>query len=114
MTELDRSSEFYRDMLGFHEIDRGERNVFLASGDTRLVLRTVSETLPVNVRTVHLNLEVSDVQAVYDALRRKGVSFVHEPRAVNRGEKLELWAAAFSDPDGNGITVSQWRSAPPV
>ncbi|WP_033340099.1 VOC family protein [Catenuloplanes japonicus] len=114
VTELDRSSEFYRDMLGFHEIDRGERNVFLASGDTRLVLRTVSETLPVNVRTVHLNLEVSDVQAVYDALRRKGVSFVHEPRAVNRGEKLELWAAAFSDPDGNGITVSQWRSAPPV
>ncbi|GAB7047854.1 VOC family protein [Catenuloplanes indicus] len=114
VTELDRSIEFYRDVLGFHEIDRGERNVFLASGDTRLVLRTVSESLPAHVRTVHVNLEVGDVQAVYDALRRKGVAFAHEPQPLNRGERLELWAAAFSDPDGNGITVSQWRTAPPV
>ncbi|GAB7039895.1 MULTISPECIES: VOC family protein [Catenuloplanes] len=113
VTELDRSIEFYRDVLGFHEIDRGEHDVFLASGDTRLVLRIVSDSLPAQVRTVHVNLEVGDVRAVYDALRRKGVSFAHEPQPINRGEKLELWAAAFADPDGNGITVSQWRTTPP-
>jgi catechol 2,3-dioxygenase-like lactoylglutathione lyase family enzyme len=108
--DLGRSVAFYRDMLGFLEIDGGERNAILASGDTRMVLREIKDASPVNRRLVHLNLEVGDVMTVYEDLRAKGVRFTYPPRVVNRGAKLELWAAAFRDPDGHGIAITQWRS----
>src|SRR6185295_14951844 len=43
VSNLDQSVAFYRDMLGFYEIDRGAGSAVLASGDTRLVLRTVRD-----------------------------------------------------------------------
>jgi catechol 2,3-dioxygenase-like lactoylglutathione lyase family enzyme len=110
VTDLTRSTAFYRDMLGFFEIDSGGGSAVLASGDTRLVLRTVHELSPTTGRLIYLNLEVGDVDAVHEELRAKGVTFVHGPRAVNRGERLELWAASFHDPDGHNIAVTQWRS----
>ncbi|GAB3813756.1 VOC family protein [Micromonospora zhanjiangensis] len=109
VTNLDTSIAFYRDMLGFRELDAGEGNAVLASGATRLVLRAVPEVAPINRRLVHLNLEVADVQAAHAELRDKGVRFTYAPRVVNRGERLELWAAAFRDPDGHGIALTQWR-----
>ena len=110
VTDLARSIEFYRDMLGFYEIDGGDGNAVLASGDTRLVLRVINELSPAGPRTVHLNLEVGDVKATHDELKAKGVKFTYGPRAVNKGAKLELWAAAFKDPDGHGIAITQWRN----
>jgi catechol 2,3-dioxygenase-like lactoylglutathione lyase family enzyme len=112
VTDLDRSVAFYRDMLGFFEIDGGDGNAVLASGDTRLVLRQIVDVTPVNRRVVHLNLEVGDVEATYQELKNKGVRFTYAPRAVNKGERLELWAAAFRDPDGHGIAITQWRTRP--
>jgi hypothetical protein len=83
----------------------------LASGDTRLVLRTVRDlSAAATGRLVYLNLEVGDVEAVYQELTAKGVVFVHAPRAVNRGDKLELWSATFTDPDRHNIAISQWRA----
>jgi catechol 2,3-dioxygenase-like lactoylglutathione lyase family enzyme len=112
VTDLERSIAFYRDMLGFFEIDGGDGNAVLASGDTRLVLRAIPDVTPINRRVVHLNLEVGDVDATYEELKSKGVRFTYGPRPVNKGERLELWAAAFRDPDGHGIAITQWRSRP--
>jgi catechol 2,3-dioxygenase-like lactoylglutathione lyase family enzyme len=110
VTDLERSTRFYRDMLGFFEIDKGDGSAVLASGDTRVVLRTVHELSPSTGRLIYLNLEVGDVEAVYGELRAKGVDFVHGPRAVNRGDRLELWAASFHDPDKHNIAITQWRA----
>ncbi|WP_423791126.1 VOC family protein [Micromonospora cathayae] len=97
-------------MLGFTEVDRGSGNAVLASGSTRLVLREVSEAAPISRRLVHVNLEVDDIQAAYARLRDSGVRFTYAPRVVNRGAKLDVWAAAFRDPDGHGIALTQWRT----
>jgi catechol 2,3-dioxygenase-like lactoylglutathione lyase family enzyme len=110
VTDLEQSVRFYRDMLGFYEIDGGPDTVILASGDTRVVLVTAPELTPVKSRLVHLNLEVGDVEAVYQELKIRGVRFTYPPRVVNRGERLELVAAAFKDPDGHGIAVTQWKA----
>ncbi|XXG10672.1 VOC family protein [Micromonospora sp. SH-82] len=110
VTDLGRSLEFYRDVLGFTEVDRGSGNAVLASGTTRLVLREVTEAAPISRRLVHVNLEVNDIQAAYERLRDTGLRFTYAPRVVNRGTKLEVWAAAFRDPDGHGIALTQWRT----
>jgi catechol 2,3-dioxygenase-like lactoylglutathione lyase family enzyme len=110
VTNLERSVEFYRETLGFFEIDAGAGSAVLASGDTRLVLRTVPDLSGVAGRLIYLNLEVGDVEAVYEELKRKGVKFVHGPRPVSRGGKLELWAASFHDPDQHNIAITQWRA----
>ncbi|MGC4791824.1 VOC family protein [Micromonospora sp. DT178] len=108
VTDLPRSLNFYRD-LGFTEVDRGSGNAVLASGTTRLVLREVTEAAPISRRLVHVNLEVDDIGSAYERLRGTGVRFTYAPRVVNRGTKLEVWAAAFRDPDGHGIALTQWR-----
>ena len=110
VTDLERSVAFYGDVLGFFQIDSGVGGAVLASGDTRLVLRTVHDLSAMTGRLIFLNLEVGDVDAMYAELRDKGVSFVHGPRAVNRGDRLELWAASFNDPDGHNIAITQWRA----
>jgi catechol 2,3-dioxygenase-like lactoylglutathione lyase family enzyme len=110
VTELERSLEFYRDLLGFYEIDGSADSVILASGDTRIVLVHAHELEPIHRRLVHMNLEVGDVEAVYQELKIRGVRFTYPPRVVNRGERLELVAAAFKDPDGHGIAITQWKA----
>ncbi len=112
VTDLARSIAFYRDMLGFFEIDGGDGNAVLASGDTRLVIREVPDLEQVNRRVVQINLEVGDVEATYQDLKAKGVRFTYTPRPINKGERLELWAAQFRDPDGHGVAITQWRTRP--
>jgi catechol 2,3-dioxygenase-like lactoylglutathione lyase family enzyme len=109
VTDLNRAVDFYRDTLGFYEIDEGEGNAVLASGDTRLVLRAV-HSLSAAGRLIYLNLEVGDVQGIYRELIAKGVTFEHPPQVVNHGRKLELWSATFHDPDGHNIAITQWRA----
>ena len=53
---------------------------------------------------------VGDMIALVQKLLDKGVAFTHAPRVVNRGERLELWAAAFRDPDCHAIDLTQWRT----
>ncbi|MBY8875118.1 VOC family protein [Micromonospora sp. PLK6-60] len=110
VSELDRSVEFYRDVLGFAEFDRGSGNAVLVSGATRLVLRQVNGAAPINRRLVHVNLDVADIQGAYQRLRDAGVRFTYAPRVVNRGAKMEAWAAAFRDPDGHGVALTEWRA----
>ncbi|MDI1465641.1 VOC family protein [Catellatospora sp. KI3] len=110
VSDLDRSRAFYHDLLGFYEVDGGPGNLVLASGETRIVLRKATEPSRANHRLVHLNLEVTDVEAVYEELKVLGVSFGFAPRVVNQGERLELWAASFKDPDGHGIGIIEWKA----
>lgn len=113
VADLPRSVAFYRDLLGFQEIDGSTENAVLASGNTRLVLWSTPGVTPVNRRLTHLNLDVSDVQSAYRQLRANGVRFTSEPRVVNQGTRVEQWVAAFKDPDGHGIALTEWRDRTP-
>jgi catechol 2,3-dioxygenase-like lactoylglutathione lyase family enzyme len=108
VTDLSRSIIFYRDVLGFTEIDAGHGSTVLESGAARIVLRRVPMP-PVERRVVHLLLEVPDVNAAHRDLLERGVTFVHRPRAVGQYDMMTLWAAALRDPDGHGIALTQWK-----
>ncbi len=109
VSDLTRSLDFYRDILGFEVADRTAGGAVLTYGGGRLLLRHQADMSPVDRRVVHLHIEVPDVDAAYRDLLAKGVEFVHKPRVLSRGDKLELWAARFRDPDGHGIALTQWR-----
>jgi resuscitation-promoting factor RpfA len=109
VADLSRSLGFYRDTLGFEVVDHAADQVVLAYGGGRLVLRPQADMSPVDRRVIHLHIEVPDVEAAYQELRAKGVEFAHKPRVLSRGDKLELWAARFRDPDQHGIALTQWR-----
>ena len=93
-------------------IDGAKRKIWsianqLASGeprpDVRMALVAYRDRGDVFVtRTLELT---GDIDAVYADLKRRGVRFTYGPRPVNRGNRLELWAAAFRDPDGHFLEV---------
>jgi resuscitation-promoting factor RpfA len=109
ISNLPRSIIFYRDVLGFREIDAGRGTAVLEFGDARVLLRVV-ERAKSTQRLVQMLLEVPDVDATYESLLARGVTFMHRPRRIGQYEQLELRAAAFRDPDGHGIAIAQWRS----
>jgi resuscitation-promoting factor RpfA len=108
ISDLSRSIVFYRDILGFREVDAGRGTAVLEFGDARVLLRVVEGATPTQ-RLVQMLLEVPDVDATYQQLLARGVSFLHRPRRVGQYEQLELRAAAFRDPDGHGIAIAEWR-----
>jgi catechol 2,3-dioxygenase-like lactoylglutathione lyase family enzyme len=109
VADLGRSLVFYRDTLEFVVVDSGPDGTVLAYGGGRVLLCPEADMLPVDRRVIYLHIEVPDIDAAYEGLRAKGVRFAHKPRFFTRGDKLELWAARFRDPDGHGIALTQWR-----
>jgi catechol 2,3-dioxygenase-like lactoylglutathione lyase family enzyme len=112
VSDLDRSTDFYRDLLGFEVVDINPGSAVISYGGGHILLSRVADMSPVERRVAHLHLWVSDVDASYRRLRDKGVDFVHRPRILSRGDRLELWGAAFRDPDGHAIALTQWRERP--
>ncbi|GIJ49680.1 hypothetical protein Val02_65660 [Virgisporangium aliadipatigenens] len=107
--ELARSVAFYRDVLDMEEVESGPRSAVLARGDARVKLHREAKRPLLNQAVIHLNMEVADVHATYNALRERGVEFVLPPTVVNQGEQYELWAAQFRDPDGHAIAITRWE-----
>jgi len=109
VSNLSRAIIFYRDILGFTEIDAGRKSAVLHLGDIRVVLKVVDDLLP-SSKNVQFSLEVDDLEMAYEDLRARGVRFVHRPRRVEHYEQLEHFAAPFEDPDGHRISLSSWRA----
>jgi catechol 2,3-dioxygenase-like lactoylglutathione lyase family enzyme len=109
---LGAAVEFYRDQLGLVQVHIGDKQAILQSGDAYVRLNVDRGRQPGRGPLIHVMLEVEDVRAAYEALSERGVSFVHEPRRVSRYHDLELWSAAFRDPDGHGLAVIRWDLPP--
>ncbi len=109
VSNLSRAIIFYRDILGFTEIDAGRKSAVLHLRDIRVVLKVVDDLLP-SSKNVQFSLEVDDLEMAYEDLRARGVRFVHRPRRVEHYEQLEHFAAPFEDPDGHRISLSSWRA----
>jgi catechol 2,3-dioxygenase-like lactoylglutathione lyase family enzyme len=121
--QLERSVEFYTDVLGFtvRARDRIERSglgtpidlVYLELGGTTVELISYEgvtvEPVPQNEHLGYrmIALEVDDMQKTTDYLKTKGVDIVWGPRFS------ETYALAeICDPGGNHIELRQWFRAP--
>ncbi len=103
VTDLDRSVEFYRDVLGLSFLFRVPNLAFFDCAGTRLMLG-----LPeANGESFHsiLYFRVEDIQSATNELERRGVAVESKPTLVARMEKHDLWLAAFRDPDRNVLEL---------
>lgn len=109
VTDLDRSVEFYRDVLGIPLmfVVPGQPMAFFASGDVRLYLG-VPESEEFRSKSV-IYFQVDDIDAEYERLWALGVGFHDKPHVVNRDAHGELWMSAFKDPDGHYLVLMQQR-----
>jgi catechol 2,3-dioxygenase-like lactoylglutathione lyase family enzyme len=106
VSNLGDSISFYRDQLGFRELERGDDRAELAHGDMRLVLRE-SDT---KISPASLTVDVEDLFSLFDDLARAGSEVAYAPRAVDGDDRLERWEAELRDPDGHAVTITQWRA----
>ena len=102
---FDAMRDFYLHTLGLTpRADRFE-HVDFEWGPMRLLIVThsgVSGPARDPLR-VMLNLDVDDIEAVYERLKARGVEFTRPPEREPWGG----WLATFTDPDGNTLQLLQ-------
>ncbi len=115
--DVENCALFYRDKLGFNldQLERDEAYLTIGSGGG-VVLALKSFDLAAkqiapewarpqqeNVKRNHLVVFVTDVDAEYGDLSRKGVHFLNPPKTLDDG-----WRTAhLQDPDGNLWELAQ-------
>ena len=140
VSDMERSLEFYRDLLGLKE----ERNqilegefiselvgypdarlhiIYLGSGDMRHSVELIQYLNPAGtpaamperhqVGASHLGVIVDDLDAFYAELSRQGVRFVSPP-AIRPGAVYPMASKGcyMQDPDGNWLELLERPTAP--
>ncbi len=103
VSDLQRSKDFYQNVLGMQfRFDAGTM-VFFQCGKIRFAIG--ASATPVAPSGAILYFRVPDIQSAHQALTAKGVVFIQEPFRVARMADHDLWLAAFRDPDGNPIEL---------
>jgi catechol 2,3-dioxygenase-like lactoylglutathione lyase family enzyme len=107
--DVDRSVEFYRDVLGMTFLFRvpGQPMAFFDSGGVRLYLGTPEK--PEFTSRCVLYFNVDDLDAEYARLGAAGVEFLDRPHVVHRDGDRELWMVFLTDPDGHQLGLMQER-----
>jgi predicted enzyme related to lactoylglutathione lyase len=102
--DVDRATEFYRDVLGLPHLFRAGQLSFFDCGGVRLMLDK-----PENSEFDHpssiLYFQVGDIQAAYRRLRSAGAKFEDEPHLITRMSKHDLWMTFFRDTEGNLLAL---------
>ena len=140
VSDMERSLEFYRDLLGLEVTNdlvfEGEileqmtaqknprgRIVFLGNGDSRHMLELIQWLSPVGEPTnlpaingvglSHLGLRVDNVDEFYNSLSARGVRFINPP-AVREDAVYPRpqKLCLMKDPDGNVIELIEMAPLP--
>lgn len=104
---LDRSVEFYTQNLRLIVVDRTSEAALLEAGFGRILLWQRDDAPAEAQGIMHLTFEVGNLEATYRTMRSNGVNFSGEPTDALEGENFQLRAAAFSDPDGHGLAITE-------
>lgn len=109
VADLQRSVEFYTDALGLAISDRTAEAAVLDAGFGKILLWERPDAPPGETGIMHLTFEVGDIDAAFTQMNEAGVQFLHLPRTALLGQNYEMRAAAFRDPDGHGLAITEHR-----
>ena len=110
VSDVERSSAFYRDVLGLRHLFTvpGQAMAFFDAGGIRLYL-AVPEDERFRSRPV-VYYTVADVDAAYAAVTERGAQSLSPPHSVHRDDDGELWMAFVSDPDATPVGLCERRT----
>ena len=111
VTDLEKSTEFWSETVGFSLEGTGGPFAFLNGGGVQLALNQVDEVTGLGSLT-EIVLEADDFSGEYSAMLERGVPFEVVPRAVMAESDRELMAAHFRDPDGHLASLTGWVFKP--
>ena len=103
--DLDRAVAFYRDLLGMRFLFQATPPglAFFDCGGIRLMLDAVKEKgIPERINSL-IYYKVENLQAVYEVLVSRGVTFESKPHLIAKMPDHELWMAFFRDTEKNFI-----------
>jgi catechol 2,3-dioxygenase-like lactoylglutathione lyase family enzyme len=109
VADLQRSVEFYTDALGLQVADRTDEAAVLDAGFGKILLWERPDAPPGETGVMHLTFEVGDIDATFAEMNEAGVQFLHLPRTALLGKNYQMRAAAFRDPDGHGLAITEHR-----
>jgi catechol 2,3-dioxygenase-like lactoylglutathione lyase family enzyme len=99
---IEASVEWYKSKLGLTHLYTFGKLSFFECGGTRLYLQEDPSPTPESV----LYLRVPDIQAAYDELQKRGITFTSAPHLIHRHEDgTEEWMAFFDDPEGRTLAL---------
>lgn len=102
--DVERSTAFYRDVLGMRFLFAFPGLAFFDCDGVRLML-SKPETKEFDHPSSVLYFRVGDINAAYQTLRSRNVDFVDEPHIVARMTDHDLWMAFFRDLDDNTFAL---------
>jgi methylmalonyl-CoA/ethylmalonyl-CoA epimerase len=105
VSNLEKAVAFYRDSLGMRFLFQAPPGLaFFDLNGIRLLLDMPAKKAP-EVHASIIYYKVPDLQAAYETLLSRGVSFEEPPGLVARMPDHELWMAFFRDPDANLLAL---------
>jgi DNA-binding CsgD family transcriptional regulator/catechol 2,3-dioxygenase-like lactoylglutathione lyase family enzyme len=110
VSDIDTSTQWYRDTLGLPFLFGMDQMAFFDCGETRLYLHQHNEVSP---SESILYFRVPDIHAAHAELGAKGVTFINAPHMIHRHEDgTEEWMAFFNDPEGRPLALMASAVAP--
>jgi methylmalonyl-CoA/ethylmalonyl-CoA epimerase len=99
VTDLERATRFYRDILGLPFLFDAGNMSFFDCGGIRLMLAP-RETPGAPSNSI-IYYKTEDIHGSTESLRDREVQFESPPRMIARMPDHELWMAFFRDSEGN-------------
>jgi len=102
--DVDRATEFYRDVLGMPFLFQVPNMSFFDCGGIRLMLG-LAEAPEFDHPASILYYKVDDIRATYEALKGRGAEFIDEPHLLAKMPDHELWMTFLHDTEGNTLAL---------
>lgn len=108
--DYDKARAFYEGNLGFEFVSQDQFALVMRAGKSMIRVVKVPTFTP--LQSTVLGWEVGDIEAIVDALTKRGVVFDKHPFVQDK--ERGIWNAPggskvawFKDPDGNVLSVSE-------
>ncbi len=118
VTDMDRSADFYHNVLGLELRFKTEHWTEFSTGATTLALHSAKEPRPepadpdhVQAGTCAFGFYVEDLKQACKELESKNVTFLRAP-THRENKDLDVELAVFLDPDGLPIGLTQVKKKP--
>jgi len=102
--DVDRATEFYRDVLGLSHLFRAGQLSFFDCGGVRLMLDKAEKPEFDHPSSI-LYFQVADIRAVHERFKASGVRFEDEPHVIAQMPSHDLRMTFFRDSENNVLAL---------